>query len=272
MLLNYSYQTISETSSDSDGFEFVRESSADNFSSGLNDEFRLISDKIRLPDKEDHLFRPRLLDVLSKFSEQTGATIIVGRAGTGKTVLARDFANFYEKTTWFRVEASDLDWKTFSRYFLAAFKEESLNFISEVPPENTMEEEINQFLEILFLQLDELSNNRRFLIVLDDLHCVFDAAWFETFFKSLLSYHLPNIHFMLLSRAKPPFPIWRLRSKQKLSVLEEQLLWFTANELKKIMLPLNIDEHKIHLIHKASYGRISKANELAELLMVHNST
>ena len=265
--MNYSFHANLETNEETTGYGFVSPSPKNLFSAVKSDEVRLISDKIRVPAEKSHIFRPRLCEVLKKYSEQFGTTLVTGRAGTGKTTLAVDFTKCYERVAWFRIEASDLDWHTFSRYFLACFKEDSLNFISEIPSEESIEEEIHQFLEVLFSQLELISKEQNFLIVLDDLHCVFDAEWFETFFKGLLAYNKPNIHILMLSRTKPPFPIWRLRSKQKLSVLDEQLLWCTIDEIEKLLEKYSINRHKTSLIHKASYGRVSKAIELAELLV-----
>ena len=271
MLMNYSFHANLETSEETTNFEFVSSPSKNDFPVGKTDNMRLVSDKIRMPNDELHIVRPRLCEILSKFSEQFGATLVTGRAGTGKTTLAIDFAKQYERVAWFRTDASDMDWHTFSRYFLASFKEDALSFIEEIPSEDTIEENVQQFLGILFSELESLSSDRQFLIVLDDLHCVFDADWFEMFFKSLLAYNCPNIRILMLSRTKPPFPIWRLRSKQKLSVLDEQLLWFTLEETEQFLAKYRTAHHKACLVHKASYGRISKVIELAELLQTHNS-
>lgn len=271
MLMNYSYTTNFESNDENNCFEYVSSSTKSDFSKRNTNEFRLFSDKIQIPEENNHIHRSRLCDILTKFSGQFGTTLITGRAGTGKTILAADFAKKYDRVAWFRVEAADSDWQTFSRYFIAAFKEKTLDFISELPPEETVEEDIHQFLQVLFSELELISKDKKFLIVLDDLHCVFDAVWFETFFKGMLSYQIPNVHIVMLSRTKPPFPIWRLRSKQKLSVLDEQILWFTPDELGIFLKNYNFDNHKISLIHKASYGRISKAIELSDLIQTHDT-
>ncbi len=234
-------------------------------------DFRIISEKIRIPQTGKSFERPRLNELLGKQIEQFGASLILGRAGTGKTTVAVDFAKDYERVAWFRVESADSDWETFSRYFISGFQialpDSKFNF-STYSPHQTTETKILNILEQLFLILEKASEKKRILIVLDDLHSVFDAEWFETFFKGLLSYEIPKIHILLLSRSKPPFPLWRLRSKQKLGVLEENLLLFTISELEEFLKTKGISKEKIKRIHKSSFGRVSKILELQDFQIV----
>ncbi|MBA3634466.1 MAG: AAA family ATPase [Acidobacteria bacterium] len=271
MLMNYSFNENFDYNDESASFDFVSSPTVSDYGKVNDGEVRIISEKIRIPNLKQHLIRPRLSEILGKFCEQFGTTLITGRAGTGKTTLAMNFADGYQQAAWFRVEASDFNWQTFSRYFLASFNEPLLEFINDIPKRESLEANVLQFLEILFSEIETISKNKSILIVLDDLHCVFDAEWFETFLKGLCSYDAPNVHILLLSRTTPPFPLWRLRSKQKLGVLDENLLLFTIEETKEFLKNYGVAEHKANLFHKASYGRISKILELSELILIHDT-
>ena len=67
--------------------------------------------------------RPRLLKLLENNLASYNATIINGRAGTGKTVLAEDFARHSGRAvSWYKVDASDTDLRVFCEYLLASIK------------------------------------------------------------------------------------------------------------------------------------------------------
>jgi ATP/maltotriose-dependent transcriptional regulator MalT len=72
------------------------------------------------------------------------------------------------------------------------------------------------------------------LIVLDDAHYLFDADWFGGFFSSLLYSLSPASHLLILSRGTPSLPLWRLRSKQVLGVVDEKLLAFDIEETQRL--------------------------------------
>ena len=228
--------------------------------------FHLISEKIKIPPQRETFYRERLTNLLEVFSERFGATLINGRAGTGKTTLAIDFATKYSKVAWFRIASTDSSWKTFSRYFLTSMNQcfPELKKVRFGELKNASNgESVQKLIEATFIEIDKFCGDQSFLIVLDDLHNVFDAKWFEAFFKGMLAHNFPNISIVMLSRTQPPFPIWRLRSKQKLGFLDEKLLLFTKMELQEIFKKSNIDQERSENIYQKSFGRISKVMELA---------
>ena len=102
------------------------------------------------------------------------------------------------------------------------------------------------------------------LIVLDDIHNVFDCDWFVEFFTTLL-YSLPSdVHLLMLSRSNPPVPLWRLRSKQVLGVIDEKLLAFNLEETEKFLKSGSISTEKALQAHRKSFGRISRLKMIAE--------
>jgi len=87
------------------------------------DEGHLIREKIAIPVQSGRVPRPRLLRLLENNLASYNATIINGRAGTGKTVLAEGFARRSGRAvSWYKVDASDSDLRLFCEYLLASIK------------------------------------------------------------------------------------------------------------------------------------------------------
>ncbi len=235
--------------------------------SNFND-FRLVSEKISIPDSVHNFTRARLNQLLSKQIEQFGNSLILGRAGTGKTSLAIEFTAKYERVAWFRIESTDSDWNAFSQYFISSFRGLLIasDFIQPtISADQPIDTKVLKFLELLSCKLEKIAQEKQILIVLDDIHNVFDAEWLEIFFKGLIDFQNPNVRILFISRIKPIFPLWRLRSKQKLGVLEENLLLFNMDEIEELFLSKGISNDEIKQIYKTSYGRISKIIELQDI-------
>jgi hypothetical protein len=96
------------------------------------------------------------------------------------------------------------------------------------------------------------------------LHSVYDADWFVEFFNALLALPTANVRVLLLARSAPPFPLWRLRSKHVLDVVDEKLLAFTVPETIELFRNYRLSENAARVAHKRAYGRIAKIKEIAE--------
>lgn len=236
-------------------------------SEGLRDDLHILREKLRVPNEEGQLPRPRLNELLTKSILQYSATLVIGRAGTGKTTLAANFARNQENVAWYTVESSEIDWNVFSQY-LAAGITDTIGKKSRVAVKRTKNGEssslaIPQFLIEIFAQVETVLRDEPLLIVLDDIHRIFDADWFGDFFNLLL-YSLPlNTHLLLLCRSKPPGPLWRLRSKQVLNVIDESLLAFTAAETTELFDRLDLPEKLAKASQAAALGRVAKILQFA---------
>src|SRR5262249_18286881 len=61
------------------------------------------------------------------------------------------------------------------------------------------------------------------VLVIDDLHLIYDADWVIPFFHRLLPLLPAETHMLILGRGLLPAPMSRLRSKQQLFVITEQM-------------------------------------------------
>lgn len=229
---------------------------------------RLVTDKIVAPCAGGNIKRPRLLEHLENTLKQTSATLICGRAGTGKTTLAVDFAETCNRTlAWYTVGTADNDWTVFLNYLIAAFdkhrdacqKKGLKEFVGGLDESN-----VALVTESIAAWLSVAASEKPLLIVLDDVHLVFDAGWFEEFFRSLVMSLTPDIELLLLSRSQPSLPLWRLRSKQMLSVIEEDLLNFTKAEAIELFALSGLSAELAQDAHAQSFGRAVKLCQLVE--------
>ena len=227
---------------------------------------KILAEKISLPATKGEIERPRLFTHLEKSLSQFASTLVTGRVGTGKTTLAVDFANQKNcAVAWYKIETADTDWKAFLGYLT-----ESLCRCQD--DSKSLRECETQFDEIENLSVTEslaarfnvIEIQKPLLVVLDDLHSVYDADWFGEFFNALLSLPTPNVRVLMLARSAPSFPLWRMRSKHALDVVDEKLLAFTLPETIELFRNYKLSENAARVAHKRAYGRIAKLREIAE--------
>ncbi len=191
---------------------------------------------------------------------------VLGQAqtGTGKTALAADFSRNYKRAAWFSVESAENDWDVFFRYFLESFsrilnKKQKRQVLSEIKKNKS--QTVAQYIENLLTRVELPAEEKPFLIVIDGIHNVFDAGWFSEFFTTLLYALTPDTHLVLLSRSNPPLPLWRLRSKQVLGMIDEKLLAFTLEETEELFEKFDLPAEKAAQAFGKTFGRISRLEE-----------
>jgi len=233
----------------------------------FSDEIHLFAEKMQTPKFKNFVKRPRLLEVLEKSSAQFGATLVTGRAGTGKTALAAQFARKYKCAAWLSIDSGDSNWKIFSAYFSACLDGNLKNGkIKKTLSRNSApdESEVSSLVENTLERFCSSTTDTPNLIVLDDAHYIYDSEWFGAFFNSLLYALPPQTHLLVLSRGAPSLPLWRLRSKQVLGVIDEKLLAFDIDETRKLFRKFGCSPETISQAHSKSFGRISHLKSLAE--------
>src|SRR5947207_2892904 len=97
--------------------------------SPLQRAIQLIVEKISVPPWTPHLQRQRLLRLMEGSISTCSSTIIVGRAGAGKTTLASDFAHSCGRAAvWYKVDAPESEAQLFFQYLSAAIQEQRPRF------------------------------------------------------------------------------------------------------------------------------------------------
>jgi LuxR family maltose regulon positive regulatory protein len=197
---------------------------------------QVIPEKITAPAEAPRVSRERLLATLGESLEGCNSTIIHGRAGTGKTMLATDFARRSgRRVAWYKLDAPDSELPVFLRHLYASIAASRPGF-----GEKTLErlgarvgvDDVPLAVEYLIYEL--LDSGEPLLVVIDDLHLIYDAEWMAPFFRRWLPLLPSDVHVCLLGRSLPPTPLWRMRSKQTLCVIDESVLAFTLAESRRL--------------------------------------
>ncbi len=217
---------------------------------------QLINEKITVPDEPPRTSRPRLVNLLTDNLKTYNATVIHGRAGAGKSTLAADFARRAARAVcWYKVDAADTELSVFCKY-LAATLQRQLAALDETPlleiTESIESDRAELLAEGFVFQLSEHAGEP-LLVVIEDLHLVYDAEWVVPFFHRLLPLLPTDVHFLITCRSLPPSPLWRMRSKQMLRVIDEAELAFTFEEALHLFQSYGLsDDHARIALHNTN--------------------
>ena len=226
---------------------------------------QIIPEKITPPSELPRVSRQRLLTALSESLEGCNSTIIHGRAGTGKTMLATDFARrSRRRVAWYKLDAPDSELPVFLQHLCAAVATARPGFglrlkgrvgthvgLDDVP------------LVVEYLVYELLESGEPLLVVVDDMHLIYDAEWMVPFFRRLLPLLPPEVHVMLLGRSLPPTPLWRMRSKQTLCVVDETMLAFTLEESRQLYASYGLQTERADAALADTRGRAANIDARA---------
>jgi LuxR family maltose regulon positive regulatory protein len=216
---------------------------------------QLIRSKIERPAPEPHIVRNRLVAILEESLWSGLATFVVGRAGTGKSVAALDLADAAGVCTrWYALDASDTDLERFTGYLFAALGLERGPLVESPDPEDLAE----CLLGELFAEVEA-----PLLLVVENLHLVYDAPWFGPFFARFLPMLPRNVHLLATTRSLPPVPLWRMRSKQALSVVDEETLAFSEREAVELFARYLLPNTVALRAHRLTRGRAAQLDSIA---------
>ncbi len=225
-----------------------------------------IYDKIAVPQAAPRVSRPRLLRRLTENLYSANATILNGRAGSGKTALAVDFSrNIGRTVAWYKVDATDNELRQFAEYLTTAVRRQrpGINANTLVQLAANLDGSNAELLADAFVfQLGE-TKGEPLLIVIEDLHQVYDAEWVVAFFRRLLPLLPSDVHMLITCRSLPPAPLWRMRSKQMLRVVDETELAFTVDEAIDLFRTYGLGEEHARAAWDQTNGRAALISEFA---------
>lgn len=228
----------------------------------------LILEKITMPSPLAAVFRPRLQSLLDQSLASCTSTILSGRAGTGKTTLALDFAERCGRgVAWYKVDAPDSESSIFFQYLIASINAQRPGFGDGVLVEMLRSSDLlmSSLAEAFVYEL-ERTPGPPLLVVIEDMHLVCDAVWLVPFFRRLLPLLPSDVHMLITSRTMPPAPLWRMRSKQTLSVIDEETLSFSKQEAVDLFHSFNLTQQQANIAWDHSHGRAAALATLAATL------
>ncbi|MFN2455018.1 MAG: AAA family ATPase [Pyrinomonadaceae bacterium] len=230
---------------------------------------QVILKKIETPTESPSVSRPRLLKTLHESLTSCTSTIITGRRGTGKTFLATDFAHHSERrASWYKVDASDSDLHIFFPYLVESVRRQCPGFGKEALArlaDTSGPEDIPSLAEAFLYDLQECQREP-LLIVIDDLHLIYDAQWVVPFFRRMLPLLPAEAHVFIIGRSIPPAPLWRMRSKQILCLIEESELAFNLHEANELFDSYDLAQVDARAMLEQAHGRASVLDAMARKL------
>jgi len=229
-------------------------------------EEHFIHEKIAIPAATPRTSRIRLLKLLAENLVSANATVVNGRAGTGKTTLATDFARHAGRAVaWYKVDAADNDLRLFVQYLASSIRLQcpSLDANRLLDLTETIESDRAELLAEAFVYQLTNGQPQPVLIVIEDLHLVYDADWFVPFSRRFLPLLPAEVHVLITCRSLPPAPLWRLRSKQMLRVIEEPELAFTIDEAIALFESYGLCDEHARIAWNQTNGRAATISEFA---------
>ncbi|MFN2599043.1 MAG: AAA family ATPase [Pyrinomonadaceae bacterium] len=227
----------------------------------------LILDKITMPADAPRVSRPRLLEVLNESMSCCNSTVIAGRTGSGKTQLTVDFASRCgRRVAWYKVDAPEIEMQAFVAYLVAAVRTQHPGFGRKtlaLAANAAAPDDAALVAESFVYEMTMLEASEPLLVVIDDLHLVCDADWIVPFFARLLPLMPAETHVVLIGRTLPPAPLWRMRSKQTLRVIEESALAFTHGEAQELFASYNLPTKQAAQALAETWGRAAALDALA---------
>jgi ATP/maltotriose-dependent transcriptional regulator MalT len=227
----------------------------------------LILDKITIPVDAPRVSRPRLLGVLEDSMSCCNSTVICGRTGSGKTLLTLDFAGRCgRRVAWYKVDAPEIEMEAFLQYLIAAVRIQHPGFGRKTLALLTTgvgAQDAVLVAESFVYEMTMLEASEPLLIVIDDLHLVYDADWVVPFFGRMLPLLPAETHVVLIGRTLPPAPLWRMRSKQTLRVIDEASLAFNTSEAGELFASYNLPTKQAAQSLAETWGRAAALDAVA---------
>jgi LuxR family maltose regulon positive regulatory protein len=169
--------------------------------------------------------------------------LVVAPAGYGKTTLVTDWLDkAHIPSAWLSLDEADNDPLRFFTYVVAALQKTLGPKLTQPLPEAFPMTPQSPEAFVFPLINDLTSMEQPILLALDDYHVITDGIVQEAM-AFLLRRAPPNLHLVVLARADPPFPLPRLRVRERMTEIRDRDLRFTPEEMTAFLNSL----HRLNL-------------------------
>lgn len=216
----------------------------------------LVGSKLRTPSINGYFERDWLIGLVERSAKDAAATLIIGRAGSGKTAVAAGYAAKIPEHSWYSLDSTDADWASFQKYFWAALMPDSRRKKSDLSlTEPAYRSTPLELFADVAARMELRGETWPPVLVLDGIHHLYDTTWFDEFFSILVPSMPYTSHVLMTARSRPTAPVWRMRSKQVLNVIDEKLLTFSLSETKDLFARYGLSREQAATAHRETFGR-----------------
>ena len=219
----------------------------------------LLATKLHRPRATSNLVaRPRLTQHLDEGLRQGHRLfLVVAPAGYGKTTLVADWLDKTRTpSAWLSLDEADNDPLRFFTYVVAALQKTLGPQLTQPPPEAFPMTPQSPEALVHALINDLVAVERPILLALDDYH-VIAAGPVQEAMVFLLRRAPPNLHLVVLTRADPPFPLPRLRVRERVTEIRDRDLRFAPQEMTAFLNSLhhlNLEAEQITTLESRTEG------------------
>ncbi|GIF49414.1 LuxR family maltose regulon positive regulatory protein [Asanoa ferruginea] len=194
----------------------------------------VLATKLFAPARRARLVaRPRVTEGLgSTLDPGHRLTLVSAPAGFGKTTLLGDWLadlaqrHPHTRAGWLSLDDGDNDLPRFLAHLVAAMQRAGLDV---EPPTADLTPLVNDIVHA-----GARDSDKHWVLVLDDYHAIGAAEVHEA--VTFLLDHLPDrLHLIIATRADPPLPLARLRTRGQLTEVRAADLRFTASEARDFL-------------------------------------
>ncbi len=201
----------------------------------------LLATKLHRPRPTSNLVaRPRLTQRLDDgLRSGHRLFLIVAPAGYGKTTLVTEWLDQIDiPSAWLSLDEADSDPHRFFTYVVAALQKTLGPALSQPVPEAFPMTPQPPESFVLPLINDLAAVDRPILLALDDYHAITTGPIQEAM-ALFLRRAPPNLHLVVLTRVDPPFPLPRLRVRERMTEIRDRDLRFTPDEMTAFLNSLH---------------------------------
>lgn len=220
----------------------------------------VVATKLFLPTRRSGLVaRPRLVERLDRTLDSGHRlTLVSAPAGFGKTTLLSDWAANQELVGWLSLDEGDNVPPRFFAHLWAALAGIGLDLdpaaLDTAPTAATLTAVVNEVARV-----GQERPDSHWLLVLDDYH-VIEAPEVHEAMTFLLDHAPDQLHLLMTTRADPPFPLPRLRSRGQLTEVRAADLRFEPEEAREFLnelMGLDLTETDVQALEERTEGWIA---------------
>jgi LuxR family maltose regulon positive regulatory protein len=220
----------------------------------------LLYTKLHIPRvRSDLVSRPRLTQRLEDGLGRK-LTLISAPAGSGKTTLVVEWSQAYKRPiAWISLDPGDNDPIRFLTYLITALNTLQAN-IGQEPLKLLSASQLPGVEAILSVLINDLINSRRRLILVLDDYQVIEEPKIHAGLTFLLDHQPQQLHLILTSRADPPLPLARMRSRGLVTEFHAEDLRFIPDEVVTFLntgMDLNLSVEAIARLEARTEGWIA---------------